>query len=85
MRVLTGKELKIAAERGLRVRYVDHPYDPSDSKINRICVMRPATYGYYIGPSDINPDDYAPYESVYEDYGAGERWVYAVDGVDYSS
>ena len=84
-RVLTGKELKFAAENGLRVRYVEQYLNPYDEHKNEdtVCIMEKANIGYYIGNSDIVPEDYSDDELVSGDFGEGTFAVYAVPGVQY--
>lgn len=84
-RVLTGKELKVAAKKGLRVRYVESYFDPQEKhrRYNKICKMEKAKVGYYIGNSDIDPDEYLDRQLVAGDFGDGLFGVYAVEGVKY--
>ena len=83
---LTGKELKIAAEKKLPVRWVykePSAYDKYKNE-NIVCVMEPANIGYYIGNSDIVPDDYGDHEEINITDGDGVHFeVRPVKGVKY--
>jgi hypothetical protein len=86
LRPLTGKELKIAAKKGLKVRYVERYYNPMDSHMNynRICKMTPAAEGYYIGNSDIEVDCWKDDDIIdFIEFGEGDFGVYAVPGTKY--
>jgi hypothetical protein len=85
MRALTGKELKIAAEKGLLVRYKEDYYSPMDEhkNYNDICVMEKAAFGYYIGPADIDPEEWGAKQKVEADFDEGFMGVYTVDGIKY--
>lgn len=83
-RILVGKELRIAAKDGLEVRYQENYHDPAQEAVDEVCVMEPARYGYYIGPSDIEPDFFEDNEAVAGDFIEGDFKVLAVSGVDYS-
>lgn len=84
-RMLLGRELKIAAEKKLPVRYVELYHNPQDSHMeyDGVCVMEPANVGFYIGNSDICPDDFKDDALVGGDFGEGRFGVYAVEGVEY--
>lgn len=83
-RALTGRELRVAARKGLRVRYIEHPFDPTDYRLNEVAVMEKANVGYYVGPSDIDPDEYRDDELVEGETDTCTFGIYAVPGVDYS-
>lgn len=85
-RILTGKELRYAADNGLQVHYVEEYHDPHcvGMNYNGVCVMEKAPNGYYIGQSDIQPEFFADDDEVHEVFDEGEFTVYAVDGVNYS-
>lgn len=82
---LTGKELRYAAEHKLKVRYVERYHDPreKDKEYNRETKMEPANVGYYIGHSDINPDEFEDDQPVAGDFDEGYFAVYKVPGVVY--
>jgi len=83
---ITGKELKIAAIKGLKVRYQEKYYSPYDSHMNynKICRMTPANEGYYIGQSDIDPSCFDDDDIVScMDFGEGFISIYKVPGVEY--
>lgn len=84
-RLLTGKELKIAAEKKLPVRYVESYLNPEDDHMNYddVCVMEPANMGFYIGNSDIQPNDFKDGQTVSGEFDEGSYGVYAVEGVEY--
>lgn len=83
MRLLCGKELRHAVEHSLPVRYVEAPYDPADSGFDEVCQLEPATVGYFIGPSDIEPDMYEDSDLVGGPTDTCDFGIYAVDGIDY--
>jgi len=88
--VLTGKELRIAAEKGLKVRYIEHYHNPQDRHMNynADCVMEKCDSSnfpndYYIGNSDICVDEYADDAEVYGDFDEGIFEVRRAKGVKY--
>lgn len=83
---LTGKELKFAAEHKLKVRYMESYLNPMDSHNNfkGVCIMEPANVGYYIGESDIVPEDFKDTDIVTGEFPEGTYGVYKVPGVKYS-
>jgi hypothetical protein len=83
-RLLTGAELRAAAEKGLPVRYVERTYDPHEPNFDAVVTMTKANVGYYIGHSDIDPDDFEPDAEVALDWPEGTGGVYAVRGVKYT-
>lgn len=86
MKCLTGKELRFAAENNLPVRWVYKEPNPDDKWKNEnvVCVMEKANVGYYIGNSDIVPDDYTDDEEVNITDGDGVHFeVRPVKGVKY--
>jgi hypothetical protein len=84
-RPLTGKELRVAAEKHLPVYYVEEYPNPMDSHMNfhNKCWMKPANAGYYIGNSDINPEYYKDEDIVEGDFLEGTFGVYAIKGIKY--
>lgn len=81
--LLTGRELKIAAERGLRVKYRRYGYDPQTPDMRWTGKMEKAKYGYYIADSDIDPDMFEDDEKVRYDDVDSYIGVYKVKGVNY--
>ena len=90
--VLTGKELRIAAEKKLKVRYIEHYHNPHDKHMNfnADCVMEECGNNtdnyrsYYIGNSDICLDDYDDDQEVSGDFDEGTFEVRRAKGVKYS-
>lgn len=82
-RLLTGRELRVAAQLKLKVRYVERYFDGT-SAYDKVVVMEPANAGYYIGCSDIEPDLFSDTDSVYQECDWGVFGVHAVPGVDYT-
>lgn len=83
-RLLTGRELRVAAQLKLKVRYVERYFDGT-SAYDKVVVMEPAKAGYYIGCSDIEPDLFGDDDLVYGEGDWGIFGVYAVPGVDYAT
>lgn len=83
-RPLTGKELRFAAEHHVPVRYVERPFDPSDEGYDGVTALIPANVGYYIGPSDIDPEEWDDEEKVEAVTDTCEFGVYAKPGEVYS-
>lgn len=88
--LLTGKELKIAAEKGLKVRYIEQYYNPQDRHMNfnADCVMEKCNNcededSYYIGNSDIDLYQYAYNERVCGEVDEGTFEVRRAKGVKY--
>lgn len=75
---LTGKQLRFAATHGLKVRYVEIYHNPEDKHMNfnADCRMEPAKTGFYIGNSDIEPDDYGDDCPVIGEFPEGIFGVY---------
>lgn len=84
-RVLTGKELKIAAEKRLKVYYIEHYYNPLDKHLNfkGECYLEKANIGYYVGNSDINPEDFKDGALVMGDFFEGYYEVCVASKVRY--
>ena len=84
-KALTGKQLRVAAGKGLKVRYIENYYNPMDSHMNfnDECIMEEANVGYYIGNSDIELDWFKNNQSVEGDFDEGTFGVYPAKGVDY--
>ena len=85
MRLLTGKELRFAAENRVPVHYIEKHYNPMDKHMeyDGVCIMEPAIIGYYIGNTDIEPDYWENDVFVQEDFDAGIFSVFAVPGEKY--
>lgn len=83
-RVLTGRELRAAAHRGLPVGYIEGFFNPSEPGFAGVVVMEKAKYGYYIGPSDIEPEAFGDTEPVSYETDVGYVRVTAVEGIDYT-
>lgn len=88
-KTLTGRELRIAAEKKLKVRYVEEYYSPEDRHMNYNgdCVMSKCDSdpdnSYYIGNSDISLDDYEDDAEVIGDFPEGTFEVRRAKGVKY--
>jgi hypothetical protein len=90
-KILTGRELRIAAENKLKVRYVEKYYNPEDrcKNFSADCVMEkcagdcPDEDGYYIGPSDIDLAQYADDEKIQYELPEGIFEVHRAKGVIY--
>lgn len=84
-RLLTGSELRIAIANKLPVYYVETYDNPQDSHMNYsgVCKITPATVGYYIGNSDIQPEDYRDEDSVESVFPEGSMSVHRVIGISY--
>ena len=81
--ILTGRELKIAAERGLRVKYRRYHLDPCIPDMRWTGKMEKAKTGYYIADSDIELEWFKDDEKVsFEDVDSYVR-IYKVKGVNY--
>jgi hypothetical protein len=81
--MLSGKELKIAAKHGLPVRCILLYFDPTQPDFDDVVVMEKAKYGYYIGPIDIEPEEYQDDEPVQESFPEGNIRVCAAPKVKY--
>jgi hypothetical protein len=84
-KILTGQQLRFAAENGIPVFYEEMYENPHDKHMNyaKACVMKPAQSGYYIGNSDINPDDFEPTEICIGEFPEGNFRVTGVVGYEY--
>lgn len=85
-KVLTGKELKIAAEKGLKVRYVVKMHNPQDNHMNfnEDCVMEKIRENdYYIGNADISLNEFEDDAEVLGDFDEGTFEVRRSKGVKY--
>jgi len=81
---LTGKQLRHAAENKIPVwlEMIHHELGRPD--FSEEVIMTPAKYGYYIGPTDIDPNDYEDDELVVgHDIDEGTLNVYGLEGVGY--
>ncbi len=84
-RILSGKELKKAAKEGLKVRYMETHEDPYEEDWDEVCVMEACDgSGYYIGGSDIEPDEFPDDALVSHELDDGMMSVRVAPGVDYS-
>ena len=93
-KILNGRELRIAAEKGLEVRCVVQYENPFDKHMNynEECIMEkcsndnktPDEHWYYIGDSDICLEYYGDEDPVVEDFGEGKMQVFRVKGVKYT-
>ena len=87
MKTLTGKELRFAAENGLKVRYVEKYHNPMDKHMNfnSDCSMeRIDKDNYYIGNGDICLADYKEDDLAEGDFPEGVFEVKGAKGVKYS-
>ena len=84
-RVLTGAELKFAAKNKKPVYYIECYHNPIDKhmEFKGKCVMKEAQEGYYIGNSDIIPDDFDNKDLVRGEFPEGVFSVHSVSGVRY--
>jgi hypothetical protein len=85
-RTLTGKELRVAAEKHLPVYYIETNPNPADSFMNfhDKDFLEKALVGYYIGNSDINPDEFEDDQEVSgEDVDGVTYRVCAIEGINY--
>ena len=82
--ILTGKELRFAAENEVPVFYEEDYHDPAIRGFFGVSVMEKAPVGYYIGDSDINPNEFDDNEVVMGDFPEGKYVVYGVKGHKYS-
>lgn len=85
-RVLTGKELKIAAIKRLRVYYIEHYYNPQDKHLSfkGECLLEKANIGYFIRNSVINPENFKDSALVKGDFCGGYFEVCAASKVRYT-
>jgi hypothetical protein len=83
--ILTAKQLRYAAENKIPVFYTEQHENPHDRHMNykKACVMEPASSGYYIGDSDIDPDDYAEDDLIQGELDDGFFNVTGVVGQKY--
>ena len=89
--ILTGRELRIAAKKGLKVRYIEKHDNPSDKHMNynADCIMKKADesfdneYSYLIGDGSLDIDVYGYNEEVTCDFGEGIFEVRKAKGVKY--
>lgn len=82
-RILTGKELRYAAENDIPVFY-EEDYHDSSQGFYGVSRMEKAPVGYYIGDSDINPDEFTDDEVVMGNFPEGSFTVYEVKGNKYA-
>jgi len=87
--IITGRELRIAAKKGLMIRYVEKFYNPEDKckdfddyfimeKCNSVDLDM-----YYIGNSDISLEDFKDDDIVAGDFPEGFFEVRRAKGVIY--
>lgn len=88
--ILTGKELKIAAIKGLKVRYVEKYNNPQDKhkNFNADCVMEKCPSNdfegeYYIGHGSLNINDFKDDEYMSMGFDEGFFEVRKAKGVKY--
>ena len=55
----------------------------SHMNFNDECVMEKASIGYYIGNSDIVPEEWGDEQAVEGDFPEGTFGAYPANGVDY--
>lgn len=74
---LTGAQLRYAIANKLPVRYVEKHHDPREwgRNYSEDTCMVPAKVGVYIGPSDLDPDDFKDGDPV---YGECPEYIWAV-------
>ena len=82
-RILTGKELRHAADNGTPVFYEEEYHDPNEKGFYGETRLEKAPRGYYIGDSDIQPDEFADDEVVMRSFPEGTYTVYEVVGQTY--
>jgi len=85
--LITGEELRFAAENKLPIYYFETHYNPSDNHLNYQgkCVLKHiAAQSYSIGHGDINLSDYSDAEPVAGVIPEGEFAVYKIVGIKYS-
>ncbi len=80
---LIGSELRVAAIKKLPVRYIERYYDPSQPWYDETVIMEKANVGYYIGPSDIDPNEFGDDDRVAGEFPEGNFEVCHVSGVKY--
>ncbi len=85
VRTLTGKELRYAAAHKVAVHYEEKYRNPQDRHMNfkGTCVMQEARQGFYIGNSDIDPDEFKDGQLVEGDFPEGTFKVCALPGKIY--
>jgi len=85
-RILTGKELRIAIAKRLKVHYTEKYYSPLDKHLNfkGECILEKAKIGYYIGNSDIDPADYKNDDDVAGEIYGGYFEVCTASKVKYT-
>lgn len=83
--ILTGREVKFAAENKLPV-YCELIYFSLYDKhknVRKKCIMEKAPIGYFIASTDINPDEYKQDEYVFADFSDGTLTVRSIPGIIY--
>ena len=82
-RLLTGRELKIAAEKKLRVRYVEFLRHVCEPIFDGVIVLEKTQYGYLFGDISINLENWQDDRLACGILPNGFFCVYTVFGIDY--
>lgn len=84
-RILTGAELRQAAKLGIPVIYTETYHNPQDHYMNfhGECVLKKASSGFYIGNSDIDPNEFKDEQLVQGEFPEGTFQVCAAEGQSY--
>ena len=84
---LTGAELRFAAQNQIPVYYEEKYLNPEDKHLTHKgkCVMTKAPKGYYIGNSDINPDDFENNQLVQGEFPEGSFRVSKIARQNYQA
>lgn len=88
MKLITGKELKFAAQNKIPVFYEERFYNPKYkyAEFNNITTMTKAiSSGYFIGSSDIDPDEWDDNDYVHGHTDEGFINVYKIKGLKYTT
>jgi len=83
MRILTGKELRYAAENRRLVKCVIDYHNSNEGSYIAIGILEPKPIGYYIGTAEIEPEIFGDNEPVTIAYDEGDMRVESVFGVSY--
>jgi hypothetical protein len=78
-----GRELKIAAQKGLRVRYVEFHNGINAPYYDGVTVLEKAKAGYHIGPSNADLDLWDDDEPATGKFPEGYFLIYSVFGIEY--
>jgi hypothetical protein len=85
-RLLTGKELKFAAKNKIPVWYTERYFNQQDQHLNfhkEVVMEKAQGDSYYIGNSDITPNDYRDEDPVDSEFDEGVFSVRAAPGQNY--